>query len=269
MVGRTRLVILDDQELFRRGVANLLKECDDFEVLGEFPVTAQAITLCREMKPDVILFDVMLPGTSGLDLLVRVRRDCPDSRVVIVTSSDRESDILASLQLGATGYILKTIDFASLVLDIRLARQGEIPLSPQVATALVRRLWISGGNGGSGYSGVPGDHAGGGENGARRNNPQLAKLTSREREILEFIAKGASNKAISESLVLSEHTIRAHMRNILNKLGLQNRVQAAAYTARLNGESNESGYSDETARDLAIIKLEKREAVRSARMAFD
>ncbi len=210
-----RVLIADEQELFRHGLVTLFSKSRQIDVVAAVGQSSEAIERSRELEPDVILLDLQMATRSGLETVVELRKHCPRSAVVVLTICDAEADIIAALRAGASGYILKTVAAETLVGDIEVAASGQAVLSPEVATAVLNHLRENG-------SPIAG---------ADSETELSSKLTPREREILSFLPSGASNRQIADKLVISEHTVRAHLRNILYKLGFENRIQAAAYTA--------------------------------------
>lgn len=202
-----RVLLADDHTLFRRGLASLLAEQPDLEVVGEAASGEEAIERARELMPDVVLMDVRMPGLGGLEATRRLKDEMPYVKILILTVSEDEEDLFAAMKSGAQGYLLKNIDPDDLVTAIRQAERGEAPLAPSMAAKILRE-----------FSGT-----------APRPGPTL---TPRERQVLELVARGDANKEIARHLQISENTVKNHLRNILEKLHLQNRVQAVMYALR-------------------------------------
>jgi len=206
-----RVLIADDHALFRRGVASLLAAEPDFEVVGEAVDGRQAVDMARELMPDVILMDISMPVLDGLEATRQIKAEIPYVRIVILTASDGERSLFEAVKSGAQGYLLKNIDPQALYGTLRGVVRGEAPISRMMAGRLLEEF-------------------------ARQHRepaPALAgELTAREREVLEQVARGRSNKEIAAALAIAENTVKNHLKNILEKLHLENRVQAATYALR-------------------------------------
>lgn len=217
--ARIRLVVVDDHTLFRRGLIALLGLEPSLQVVGDAADAGEALRRVAELQPDVVLLDNHLPGVTGIDALQGLREACPRSRVLMLTVSEDERDLAAALKAGAHGYVLKTIDGPALVSAIRRVVDGQSVVSPEMTGKLVAAFQNM--------------HAPSPAAAALPQEP-LAQLSPREREILEHIARGASNKEIARALAIAETTVKIHVQHILRKLGLSSRVQAAVYlTARI------------------------------------
>jgi two-component system nitrate/nitrite response regulator NarL len=201
-----RLVVVDDHALFRRGIISLLSHEPGFAVVGEAADGFEGIRTVVAQQPDVVLLDLNMPGISGLDALAAILKDVPGAHVVMLTVSEDAEDLVTALKSGAQGYLLKNIDGEFLVRSIRRAAQGESVISPEMAGKLMRQV--------------------------RAGTPSVLPadvLSPREREILQRLAKGGSNKEIARDLDLAESTVKIHVQHILRKLGLNSRVQAAVW----------------------------------------
>jgi DNA-binding NarL/FixJ family response regulator len=199
----TRVLIADDHGVVREGLARLLPTADDLEIVGTASDGAEAVTLYEEHRPDVVLMDLSMPDVDGTEATRRIVASNPEAAVVILTSfSDRER-ILAALDAGAIGYLLKDAGPAELIDGVRAAARGESPLHPKAARELL----------------------------TQRDAPQAAEpdLTARENEILALLAKGLPNKRIALDLGISEKTVKAHVTSIFNSLGVTDRTQAALW----------------------------------------
>ncbi|MFC4456378.1 response regulator transcription factor [Deinococcus sonorensis] len=197
-----RLLIAEDQPLMRRGLRTVLETEDDFTVVAEAGTGAQAVELVRAAQPDVVLMDVQMPELSGVDATRLLAAEGLAGRVLILTTFDREDYVLDALRAGAAGYLLKDVDADELARVIRLIARGESFIQPAVAAKYLRLLT------------------------QRPAEPQ-EPLTARELEVLNLLAAGASNKRIAASLAIAESTVKNHVNNILAKLQVRNRTEAA------------------------------------------
>ncbi len=208
---KIRVVLADDHELLRQGVAHTLRAEPDMEVVGEGDSAAEAIRLACTLLPDLILLDITMPG-GGLSAAHAISVACPATRIVMLTVSEEEEDVMGALKAGAHGYVLKGVPARELVRILRSIAAGEGYVTPTLAASLLAEL------------NEP-------AKGARPLSP-LEELTEREREILEGIAAGESNREIGERLHLTEKTIKHYVTNILQKLQVRNRVEAALIAQR-------------------------------------
>ncbi|MDO8292831.1 MAG: response regulator transcription factor [Gallionella sp.] len=206
-----RILIVDDHTLLRSGIKLALQRHEGFEVVGEAGDGLEGVKRAKQLKPDVVLLDLHMPGTSGLEALRVLVEDVPETQVVMLTVSEDAEDLLETLRAGARGYLLKNIDTEFLLESIRRAAHGESVMSPQMAHKLADSLRAP-----------PKESAA-----VVDVNP--GKLSPREREIIVMLAHGASNKEIARVLNLSESTIKIHVQGILRKLNIAKRVQAAVY----------------------------------------
>jgi len=212
--SRIRILLVDDHAMVRRGMRDFLELHDDLEVIGEAGDGATAVERCAELRPDVVIMDLLMPELDGIEATRRIKAAQPSVEVVALTSFIEESRVVAAIEAGAAGFLLKDAEADDLAAAIRSAAAGEVHLDPAVAGIVARRL--RGGSGGS-------DGTGNGHGDA------LARLTPREREVLAGVARGLSNRAIADELGITERTARTHVSNILGKLGLASRTQAALY----------------------------------------
>ncbi|MFD4788355.1 response regulator [Streptomyces sp. NPDC058459] len=208
MADPIRVLLVDDHQVVRRGLRTFLEVQDDIEVVGEAADGAEGVARAEELRPGVVLMDVKMPGTDGIDALRRLRELGNPARVLIVTSFTERRTVVPALRAGAAGYVYKDVDPDALAAAIRSVHAGHILLQPEVADALLTQ---EEGNTGQGRSG---------------------SLTEREREVLALIADGRSNREIARALVLSEKTVKTHVSNILMKLDLADRTQAALWAVR-------------------------------------
>ncbi|GAA3270789.1 DNA-binding response regulator [Streptomyces lavendulae subsp. lavendulae] len=206
---RIRVLLVDDHQVVRRGLRTFLEVQEDIEVVGEAADGEEGIARAEELRPDVILMDVKMPGTDGIEALRRLRALTNPARVLIVTSFTEQRTVVPALRAGAAGYVYKDIDPDALAGAIRSVHAGHVLLQPEVAEALL--------------AAQDDQPAGAGRPGA---------LTDREREVLGLIADGRSNREIARALVLSEKTVKTHVSNILMKLDLSDRTQAALWAVR-------------------------------------
>jgi DNA-binding NarL/FixJ family response regulator len=208
-VAEITLLIADDQTLFRKGLISLLQGKKGIRIVGEARTGLEVLQRTKEFRPDVILMDLKMPACNGPRTTLLLRRRFPNSSVIILCQPDAENGLLEAMQSGAKGYLYKTIEPEKLYKCIRLVHQGEIILPRTMTTRLINTL-------------SPNTD---GSDAAR-------SLTQREREILSHLAGGESNKQIGNHLGISEHTVKIHLRHILKKLHLTNRVQAAILTLK-------------------------------------
>jgi DNA-binding NarL/FixJ family response regulator len=226
-----RVLLADDQELIRRGFRMILEEQGEISVVGEAADGDEAVRLTRELHPDVVLMDVRMPGTDGIDATKRIVAESPDARVLVLTTYDLDEYAFSALRYGASGFLLKDARPAELAAAIRAVADGDAVVAPSVT----RRLLDA-------FAGqLPDLRDGAGE----PVPPGLSVLTEREREVLMRVAEGLSNREIAAVLVVSEATVKSHLGRILSKLGLRDRAQAVvfAYQAGLvrPGDSGRPG----------------------------
>jgi two-component system nitrate/nitrite response regulator NarL len=208
-----RILLVDDHILFRKGIANLLASQEDMDVIDEAGDGEEALKRARELMPDLILMDIAMPKMSGRHATRIIKEEMPYVKVVMLTVSERDSDLFEAVRSGADGYLLKDLEPEELYRLCRGIFRGEAPLSPLMAAKVLREF--------SSLSDARAQAMGPGAN-----------LTPREIEVLELIVTGQTNKEIADSLCVAENTVKNHLRNILAKLHLKNRVQAAAYAVR-------------------------------------
>ncbi|MGW3139840.1 response regulator [Streptomyces sp. NPDC001139] len=208
MADAIRVLLVDDHQVVRRGLRTFLEVQDDIEVVGEAADGAEGIARAEELRPDVVLMDIKMPGMDGVDALRRLRELDNPARVLIVTSFTEQRTVVPALRAGAAGYVYKDVDPDALAGAIRSVHAGHILLQPEVALALLSQEEANS---------APG---------------RAGSLTEREREVLGLIADGRSNREIARALVLSEKTVKTHVSNILMKLDLADRTQAALWAVR-------------------------------------
>jgi DNA-binding NarL/FixJ family response regulator len=206
-VAEIRVVLVDDYALVRSGLHQLLEQ-NGVDVVGEASDGANAVELVRDAAPDVVLMDVSMPGISGIEATMRIRAVAPTARVVMLTVSADERDVEESICAGACGYLLKDAPVEQILAAIRAAAAGESHLSPRIAANILERVRAD-----RGRHALP--------------REARAELTERESEVLRLIAEGKENAQIAEELFISVQTVKNHVSNILAKLEVENRVQAA------------------------------------------
>lgn len=242
-----RILLIDDHNLFRSGVRQLLQREADLQIVAEAADGLEGLKRAKALKPDVILLDLNMPGLSGLETLKLLVQDVPDARVIILTVSEEADELGQALTAGACGYLTKNIEADTLVAAIRKARQGQPVIADSMTVKLVEQLRSQAQ--GVRAAPAPFDGAGeaaGGVMAAAGRSPGVgsqavaARLTTREREIVRLLARGESNKEIARDLDVAESTVKIHVQNILKKLGLTSRVQIAVYAVE-HGLTAEAG----------------------------
>jgi NarL family two-component system response regulator LiaR len=203
-----RVMVVDDHAVVREGLRAFLELQDGLEVIGEADDGRAAVTEARRLRPDVILMDLVMPELDGVAAMRALRDESPDSRVIVLTSFLDDERLLPAIQAGAAGYLLKNVEPSELARAIRAADRGEAIIDPSAAARLVRAFADS------------------------ARTPEPERLTRREREVLELIAAGRSNKRIALELGISEKTVKAHVGHVLEKLGVTDRTQAALLAVR-------------------------------------
>jgi len=206
-MSKVTVLIVDDHHIVRAGVRTYLETQSDLEVVGEASSGKEAVQLAAELVPDVILMDLIMPEMDGITATHRVRQISPRTQVIVLTSFHEDTHIFPAIKAGALSYLLKDVSAEELGEAIRAAARGEAVLHPQIAARLVQEM-----------RGTP----------AEKPNPYTT-LTEREQEVLKCIAQGMSNAEIAAHLVVSEKTVKGHVSNILSKLHLADRTQAAIY----------------------------------------
>ncbi len=207
--ARVRVFLLDDHEIVRRGIRELLEGEPDIEVVGESGTAEEAIRRIPALRPDVAILDARLPDGSGIDVCRAVRSQDPSIRALILTSYDDDEALFAAIMAGAAGYVLKQVRGTDLVETVRRVAAGQSTLDPSVTEAVLQRL----------RTGPPSD-------------PAVARLTGQERRILTLIGEGLTNRAIAQELGLAEKTVKNYVSSLLAKLGLGSRTQAALFATR-------------------------------------
>jgi two-component system NarL family response regulator len=190
------LLVVEDHPAFRLGLVAMINAAPDMKVIAEASDAQEGLALFRRHKPDVVLMDLRLPGTSGVEAIIALRREFPNARVIVITTYDADEDIYRALQSGAKSYLLKEVTREELTQTIRAVHNGKAPLPPSVAERLAARM-------------------------AR------PELTTRERDMLRLLTRGYSNKEIAAEFKITEDTVKGHLKNLFVKLGVNDRTQAA------------------------------------------
>ena len=209
MSDMIRVLIAEDHTVVRGGLCALLEDVDGIEVVAEAADGVEAVLKTRAIKPDVILMDLMMPRKTGIEAIEEIKRENPSARILVLTSYSDDDKVFAAIKAGALGYLLKETSTQDLLQAIRDVYNGESSLHPAIARKLIREL--------NRPSTLP---------------PSDEPLTEREAEVLVLVARGLSNQDIADKLVISERTVRTHVSNILGKLHLANRTQAALYALK-------------------------------------
>lgn len=208
-VQAIRVLLVDDHALFRSGIRSLLQRHTEFAIVGEAADGVEGIKRCQQLKPDVVLLDLHMPGMSGLETLQLMQQDCPATAIIMLTVSEESEDLMLAMRAGAQGYLIKNIETDYLLRAIRRAHAGEIVVAEALTGKLVAHM-----------QNAPEDEA---------PASGYDRLTAREKDILNCIALGESNKSIARKLDLAESTVKIHVQHVLRKLELSSRVQAAVY----------------------------------------
>jgi DNA-binding NarL/FixJ family response regulator len=212
-----RVVIADDHVLYRRGLQMVVSQDHDIEIVGEAGDGKEAVDRTVELLPDVVLMDVRMPHTSGIQACQTIKALVPSTKIIMLTMSDEESDLYEAVKAGANGYLLKDVPGEEIADGVRAVYNGDSLISPSMASKLLAEFAQMSKRQGERPSGV----------GAPR-------LTDRELEVLRLVARGMANKEIAHQLFISENTVKNHVRNILEKLQLHSRMEAAMYAVREN-----------------------------------
>ena len=212
VVDDLRVLIVDDHDLFRSGLRNLLEE-QGVQIVGEAAAGQEALRIVREVAPDVVVMDLNMPGMGGVEATRHISSVAPLTRVLMLTISDQDNDVIDAILAGACGYLLKDSSIQELIAGIKAASQGESLISPTIASKVLQRVRAS--------STQP-----------EIENTIRAELSEREIEVLKLIANGKDNAMIAGELHISPKTVKNHISNILMKLQIDNRIQAAVYAVR-------------------------------------
>lgn len=200
-----RILIVDDHSVVRRGLRQFLQLDADLEVVGEARDGAEALHLAQELRPDVVLMDLVMPVMDGVTATAAIRRDVPDTEVLALTSVLEDEKVVDAVRAGAIGYLLKDTEDEALCRSIKAAAAGQVQLAPEAAVRLMRDV---------------------------RTTEEPEGLTERETDVLRLLAEGKANKEIARLLGIGERTVKSHVSSILAKLGVQSRTQAALYATR-------------------------------------
>ncbi|GGE69776.1 response regulator [Priestia taiwanensis] len=201
-----RIIIADDHEHAREGIRDLLEEYDDFEVVGEATNGQEVIGLTEQLMPDLILMDIQMPIVNGLEATKQIKARFPYVKIVMITVSDDITHLFEALKRGAQGYLLKNIYAANWYEHLKAFAMDEVPLSKELAFQIIEEISKQ-----------------------KTKDTKQNPLSNREQDVLHLVAKGKTNREISDILFISEHTVKNHLKNILQKLHLENRVQLACY----------------------------------------
>ena len=204
------ILIVDDHPLFRKGVIQLIQAVPEFRFVGEAPSGTEGIALARALQPDMILLDLNMKDMNGVEVLKAIKDDGPDSRVIMLTVSDQAEDLIAALQAGADGYLLKDMEPEDLMQQLGEAARGKITISARLTQLLVASLREK----------------------SRPASLAEAGLTDQENRILEHLVDGKSNKLIAKDMGIAEGTVKVHIKHLLKKLNLRSRVEAAVWADR-------------------------------------
>ena len=204
-----RVVVADDHSLFRDGIISFL-EAADFEVVAQVGNGAQAVAAVRSYRPDLALLDISMPEMNGLDALRQIKEEFPSTSVVMLTVSDADDDLFSAIEIGADGYLLKDLDAQDFLSILEGIQKGEAAVTRKTAARIMRHV----------------------KNLSQQNSPEKDLLSVRELEVLALLSDGLANKTIAQRIFISENTVKYHVRNILQKLGAQNRTEAVAYAMR-------------------------------------
>ncbi|PDW01289.1 response regulator [Candidatus Chloroploca asiatica] len=203
------VMLIDDHRVVRQGLRDFLELQDEIEIVGEASSGEEGVQLARELLPDVVLMDLVMPGIDGVETTRRLKAVSPSTRVIVLTSFADDEKVFPAIKAGAISYLLKDISPEELAHAIRAAQRNEAVLHPEVATKLMQEF-----------------------SSPRPNEAPVDQLTPREMDVLRLVARGMSNKEIAEALIISEKTTKTHLSNILSKLHLADRTQVAIYALR-------------------------------------
>ena len=202
-----KVLVVDDHPVFRRGLISMMQDQTEFQVVGEASSGLEAVAKAVELQPDVVVMDLRMPGGDGVAATAALQQKLPRTKVLILTVSEKDDDLFAAVEAGAKGYLLKSVDFEELINSISSVAAGDVIISPALAIRVIVQLK---------------------QKKQPRTGEDSAGLTPRETEVLQLVARGASNKEVGTELFISETTVKAHLRSVLEKLQVKNRAQAVA-----------------------------------------
>jgi len=206
-IHATKVLVVDDHPVFRKGLISVLKDTAEFQIVGQATNGMEAITKATELQPDVVVMDVRMPDCSGVKATSALLQVLPQAKVLMLTVSDEDDDLFAAMEAGARGYLLKSAELDKLISAIKVVASGDVIITPVMAARLINELKTGG---------------------KHRTDEEFNELSPREKQVTQLVAQGSSNKEIAAALTISETTVKAHLRAILEKLHVKNRAQAAA-----------------------------------------
>lgn len=218
-----KIFLLDDHEMVRRGLRDILSAEDDLDVVGEAGTVTDGVKEIVATKPDVALVDIVLPDGNGVEVCEAVRKFAPDVRIIVLTSFSDDDTLYAAMNAGASGYVLKRVGSEDLIGSVRSVHQGESLVDPRLTSRMFDRL----------RSDEPGDEE------------RLAELNERERQLLELVAEGLTNRQIAVRLHLSAKTVKNYVSTMLQKLGMETRTEAAVFATQLAVKRNAASYAQQ------------------------
>lgn len=210
-MARVKVLVADDHPLMRRGIVETLSGHADIELVGQASSGAEAVKKARELTPDVVVMDLQMANMGGLEATLQLQTEMPEVRILVLTVSEKQEDLFSAMRAGARGYLLKGAGSDEVIRAVLHIAEGGVLVSPAMAASVLAQF---------------------SEAGPSAETKDETGLGPREREVLKHVAEGASNKGIAASLLISENTVKTHLRNIMDKLHLANRSQVAAYATR-------------------------------------
>ena len=208
-----KILVVDDHALFRKGLVSLLEDLPEFKVVGEASNGCEAIEAAKTLEPDLIFMDINMPECDGLEATKKIKEILPSIKIVMLTASEEDQYLFEAMKIGAQGYLLKDLELKQFLELLQTISKGEAILSSTMATKIFKEFNKN-------------------ENESKTADSSVDELTDRETTILKYVAEGFLNKEIADQLGISENTVKIHLRNILEKLHLKNRIQAAVYAVR-------------------------------------